>query len=130
MCLLVYLPIWTGMCVFSIRTVMFRNINKNYLSISPTGLISVWEGEQEFVTLERWEQEYHYHCRLLHIPTFALFKKWKTFRVWRANVCFKKIHKHREFLQKNLFIVNEVCRGLRSGFYHKISINSLEDGLH
>uniref|UniRef100_A0A667W9Y7 Dynein axonemal heavy chain 6 n=1 Tax=Myripristis murdjan TaxID=586833 RepID=A0A667W9Y7_9TELE len=100
---------------YNLMTVMFRNINKDYLSISPTGVISVWEGEQDFVNLERWEQEYHYHCRLLRIPTFALFKKWKTFRVWRANVCFKKIHKHREFLQKNL-----------SGFYHIISIHSLE----
>lgn len=61
-----------------------------------------------FISLERWEQEYLYHQRLLRIPTFALFRKRKAFRMWRANVRNKTLSASKLALQKNLFITNEV----------------------
>ena len=42
------------------------------------------------------------------IPTFALFRKWKAFSVWRRNVKTKKIHNCKKALNENLFIVNPV----------------------
>ncbi|XP_078146083.1 dynein axonemal heavy chain 6 [Centroberyx gerrardi] len=96
---------------FNLKIVMYEHINKkDYFMISPNGVMSVCEDVHDFVPLERWEQEYHYHCRLLRIRTFALFKKWKAFRVWRANVRSKRIHKNRNSLQQHLFIVNESLR--------------------
>uniref|UniRef100_A0A3Q3M5V8 Uncharacterized protein n=1 Tax=Labrus bergylta TaxID=56723 RepID=A0A3Q3M5V8_9LABR len=60
--------------------------------------------EFDFVTLERWEEQYNYHCKLMSIPFFALFKKWKPFYLWRTKVRARKIHLARESLQTNLFI--------------------------
>ncbi|KTF76183.1 hypothetical protein cypCar_00047511 [Cyprinus carpio] len=66
--------------------------------------------EVDCLPLERWEQEYQYHRKLLRIPVFALFRKWKAFRVWRTNVRYKKISKCRRSLQEHLFILNESLR--------------------
>ncbi|XP_028297484.1 dynein heavy chain 6, axonemal-like, partial [Gouania willdenowi] len=56
--------------------------------------------------LEQWKTEYENHCKLLRIPFFAHFKKWKTFYVWRRKVCAKKFHLAREKLEERLFLVN------------------------
>nr|XP_029134611.1 dynein heavy chain 6, axonemal [Labrus bergylta] len=63
--------------------------------------------EFDFVTLERWEEQYNYHCKLMSIPFFALFKKWKPFYLWRTKVRARKIHLARESLQTNLFIASK-----------------------
>lgn len=81
----------------------------NYLMISHEGVLSVCEDELDFVTLERWEEEYNYHCKLILIPFFALFKKWKPFYIWRTKVRAKKIRMTKESLQDHLFIVSQVC---------------------
>ncbi|KAM9845816.1 dynein axonemal heavy chain 6 [Aulostomus maculatus] len=65
------------------------------------------EDKFEFVSRERWEQENDYLCKLMCIPFFARFKKWKPFLMWRRKVRAKKIHMARESLQDNLFLVNE-----------------------
>ncbi|KAM4603926.1 dynein axonemal heavy chain 6 [Polymixia lowei] len=96
---------------YNLKTVLHKNVNKqDYLTVSSSGVLSVCEDVHDFVPLERWEQEYHYHRRLLRIPIFALFRKWKAFRVWRTNVRSRKIHKDRKSLQQRLFIVNEALR--------------------
>jgi len=42
--------------------------------------------EAEFTSLSRWEKEYLDYKRLVKIPTFANFRMWKAFVVWRKNV--------------------------------------------
>ncbi|XP_038570255.1 dynein heavy chain 6, axonemal isoform X1 [Micropterus salmoides] len=79
----------------------------DYLMISHGGVLSVCEDKFDFITLERWEEEYNYHHKLIRIPFFALFKKWKPFYVWRTKVRTKKIHMAREFLRNHLFIVSQ-----------------------
>ena len=66
------------------------------------------DDETEFVTLDRWEQEYHYFQTLIKIKTFKLFRKWKAFSVWRKNVRTNRIHNCTKALNENLFIVNPV----------------------
>lgn len=44
----------------------------------------------------------------MQIKTFALFRKWKAFNVWRKNVRTKKITECTKALNENLFIVNPV----------------------
>ena len=44
------------------------------------------DNEAEFTALERWEKEYKDYKRLVKIPTFANFRMWKAFVVWRKNV--------------------------------------------
>lgn len=76
--------------------------------VSGGGVVSVCENELEFVTFERWEEEYDYHSKITRIPFFGLFKKWKPFYLWRTRVRAKKIHMAKEALNNNLFIVTQV----------------------
>lgn len=88
---------------------IYEYSKEDFLMISHDGVISVCEDEIDFITLDRWEQEYSYHCKMIRIPFFTLFKKWKPFYLWRAKVRAKKIHLARESLRNRLFIVSEVC---------------------
>ncbi|KAF7239994.1 Dynein heavy chain 6, axonemal, partial [Varanus komodoensis] len=96
---------------FNLKIVSYDCINKNdYYTISQTAVIHTYNGEVEYLELERWEQEYLYHRALSRITIFAIFRKWKSFNVWRKNVRSKKISACRQALQKNLFIVNACLR--------------------
>ncbi|GAA6230347.1 dynein heavy chain 6, axonemal-like [Lates japonicus] len=86
---------------------IYEYSKEDFLMISHDGVISVCEDEIDFITLDRWEQEYSYHCKMIRIPFFTLFKKWKPFYLWRAKVRAKKINLARESLRNRLFIVNE-----------------------
>ncbi|XP_070782457.1 dynein axonemal heavy chain 6 [Enoplosus armatus] len=79
----------------------------DYLIISRGGVLSLREDKFDFITLECWEEEYESHCKLIRIPFFALFKKWKPFYVWRSKVRAKKFNLARESLRNSLFIVNQ-----------------------
>ncbi|XP_069834127.1 dynein axonemal heavy chain 6 [Dendropsophus ebraccatus] len=96
---------------YNLRIVNHENINKHdYYTISDKGVTHMCDGDVLFLELERWKQEYLYHKALKQIPTFALFRKWKAFTVWRKNVRAKKICECRKALQENLFIVNSYLR--------------------
>ncbi|XP_056619544.1 dynein axonemal heavy chain 6 [Triplophysa dalaica] len=96
---------------YNLKIVTYDNINKSdYYTISSHAVMHYCGAEVDILPLERWEQEYRYHQRLLRIPLFTLFRKWKAFRVWRANVRSKNISKCRRSLQENLFILNESLR--------------------
>ncbi|MGH0137779.1 UNVERIFIED_CONTAM: hypothetical protein FKN15_025198 [Acipenser sinensis] len=93
---------------YNLKIVTHEHINKHdYYTISQHGVTHTWSGEVDFLDLDRWEQEYLYHKRLLQIPAFSLFRKWKAFKVWRTNVRSKKINECRKALQDHLFIVND-----------------------
>uniref|UniRef100_A0A8C4HR50 Dynein, axonemal, heavy chain 6 n=2 Tax=Dicentrarchus labrax TaxID=13489 RepID=A0A8C4HR50_DICLA len=79
----------------------------DYLMMSPEGVLAVCDGESDFVTLERWEEEYNYHCKLIRIPFFTRFKMWKPFYFWRTGVRARKTNLARQSLQKHLFIVSQ-----------------------
>ncbi|KAG7485670.1 dynein heavy chain 6, axonemal [Solea senegalensis] len=79
----------------------------DFLMISQEGVVSVREDEYDFVTLERWEEEYNHHCKIIRIPFFAHFKKWKPFYIWRTKVRAKKTHLARESLRRRLFTVSQ-----------------------
>ena len=87
--------------------------------IDEDGVVIVHGDETEHVTIDRWEEEYNYHCKMRSIRFFALFEKWKPFYVWRSKVRAKKFHLARESLQNRLFFVNPVCHW--STFSQKLS---------
>ncbi|KAE8631104.1 hypothetical protein XENTR_v10001083 [Xenopus tropicalis] len=96
---------------YNLRIATHQNINKNeYYTMSENGVTHISDGEVLYLEIERWKQEYLYHKALKQIPTFALFRKWKAFTVWRKNVRAKRINECRKALQENLFIVNEYLR--------------------
>ena len=58
----------------------------DHYTISLQGITHNATDEVEFTKLSRWEKEYKYYQNLIRIPTFANFRKWKAFVVWRRNV--------------------------------------------
>ncbi|XP_067839723.1 dynein axonemal heavy chain 6 [Heptranchias perlo] len=96
---------------YNLSVVAYEDINTNdYYTISQHGVLHMRSEEIDFIELDRWEQEYLYHKKLIRIPVFSLFRKWKAFAVWRKNVRSKKINICRRELQDNLFIVNPSLR--------------------
>nr|XP_046259789.1 dynein axonemal heavy chain 6 isoform X2 [Scatophagus argus] len=91
----------------SCKVKIFEYSKDDYLMISDGGVFSVCEDRFDFMTLEHWEEEYDYYCKLIRIPFFALFKKWKPFYLWITKVRAKKIHLAREYLRNRLPIVNQ-----------------------
>ncbi|XP_051801201.1 dynein axonemal heavy chain 6 isoform X2 [Acanthochromis polyacanthus] len=63
----------------------------NYLFIDDEYVTSVREGKYDMVTRDRWEEEYNIYCKLMRIPFFALYKKWKPLYVWHTKVRARKI---------------------------------------
>ncbi|KAI3352270.1 hypothetical protein L3Q82_005249 [Scortum barcoo] len=66
------------------KVLMYQYSKDDYLLIGDGNVLSVHQGESDLMTLECWEQGYNNHCKLLRIPFFARFRKWKTFYVWRT----------------------------------------------
>ncbi|XP_066516038.1 dynein axonemal heavy chain 6 isoform X2 [Hoplias malabaricus] len=96
---------------FKLRIVKYENMNRSdYYTISGQGVTHYCHGQVDFLPLGRWEQEHRYHRRLLRIPAFVLFRKWKAFHVWRTNVRSKNIMKAKRSLQERLFFINETLR--------------------
>ncbi|XP_035385934.1 dynein heavy chain 6, axonemal [Electrophorus electricus] len=96
---------------YNLKIASFESINtSDYYTVSARGVLRHRAGQVGFLLLERWEHEYRLHRRLLRIPTFALFRKWKAFRVWHGNVRARAVGMCRRALQERLFIVNESLR--------------------
>ncbi|XP_038058161.1 dynein heavy chain 6, axonemal-like isoform X2 [Patiria miniata] len=96
---------------YNLKIVDHNGINhSDYYTISRKGVTHMQPNETVFTDLDRWEQEYMFYTRLVKIPTFALFRKWKAFTTWRKNVCSRKIANCKKQLQENLFIVNPSLR--------------------
>ncbi|XP_014666809.1 PREDICTED: dynein heavy chain 6, axonemal-like [Priapulus caudatus] len=96
---------------YNIKVVRYAEVNKcNYRTISPHGVTHITDHESEFTSLERWTHEFHYFQKLVKIPTFRLFRKWKAFTTWRRNVRRNKFNTCRNQLRENLFIVNPCLR--------------------
>ncbi|MCJ8749245.1 hypothetical protein PDJAM_G00174240 [Pangasius djambal] len=106
-----YMTSATSKASYDLRIVPYAAINKsNYYTISARGVTHYSSDGVNFMSLECWEQEYLCHQRLRRIPTFALFRKRKAFRMWRSNVRQKNINACKCALQESLFIMNESLR--------------------
>ncbi|XP_075260085.1 dynein axonemal heavy chain 6-like isoform X4 [Convolutriloba macropyga] len=96
---------------YYLKLVTHSNLREDdYSVISPQGITRVRDEEADFTEITRWQLEYQYYKKLVKIPTFALFRKWKAFSVWRKNVRAKKIVKSKKALEENLFILNAALR--------------------
>ena len=59
----------------------------NYSTLSLTGVTRLMQGrEADFTELEQWVTDYKHYSQLTRIKTFAKFRLWKAFSIWRKNV--------------------------------------------
>ena len=108
---------------------MHSKVNPNdYSTISMTGVTRLLNGkEADFTELEQWITDYKHFRRLIEIKTFAKFRVWKAFSVWRRNVrwrcvcycsllknliiiLFRKMEQCKQGLKENLFILHARLR--------------------
>lgn len=63
-------------------------VNPNdYSTISMAGVTRLVNGrEAEFTHVNQWIKDYKHFRKLIEIKTFAKFRIWKAFSVWRKNV--------------------------------------------
>ncbi|XP_061765226.1 dynein axonemal heavy chain 6 [Nerophis ophidion] len=85
---------------------IFEHSKDDYTMVSTDGVLSTCRENYDFVSLERFEEEYQLHRKLVLIPFFARFKIFKPFYIWHKKVCFKKIHMAQVALKENLFMIN------------------------
>lgn len=96
---------------YNLKIVPHDNIKPDdYMTISCEGVTRIYDGDTEFTDLDRWEQEYKFYCKLVKISAFKLFRKWRSFMVWRTNVTRHKTEIRRKALQENLFFLNDSLR--------------------
>jgi dynein heavy chain len=94
-----------------VRIVSHVELNKSdHFTISPEGVIRVHDGEVEFTSLSRWEEEYKKYLEIMKIKLFANFQIWRTFGAWRKFVRQRKWQLARKRLIQDLFVVNEPLR--------------------
>ncbi|XP_062296546.1 dynein axonemal heavy chain 6 [Scomber scombrus] len=79
----------------------------DYMMISQGGVLSKHGEDYDFISAERWEEDYNFYCKCMRISFFARYKMWKPFYVWRKTVSIKKIQGAKETLQLRLFIISE-----------------------
>lgn len=72
---------------------MHSKVNPNdYSTISLTGVTRLLNAkEAEFTPVEQWLTDYKHFRRLIKIKTFAKFRIWKAFSVWRKNVRWRYV---------------------------------------
>ena len=88
--------------------------HKQYFTVSAAGVTKFDEGESEFVGLKAWEREFRIYHKLAKLDVFKLYKKWKSFDVWRKLVRRTTMQAYKTHLSENLFILNpDLSRPLR-----------------
>ncbi|XP_051939159.1 dynein axonemal heavy chain 6 isoform X1 [Hippocampus zosterae] len=85
---------------------IFEHSKDDYTMVSKDGVLSTCRENFDFVSLERFEEEYQLHRKLVLIPFFARFKLFKPFYIWHKKVCAKKMHVAQMALKENLFLIN------------------------
>ncbi|CAD7974708.1 unnamed protein product [Amoebophrya sp. A25] len=89
----------------------FARIDPNdYMTISGRGVTHFCNGELSFLPLEDWEIEQDQHAKLLKIPFFKKYSRWKLFTVWKRAMMRLRVKKCSKTLNANLFLLDETLR--------------------
>jgi len=69
------------------RIVRHDKLDKSdHYTISKLGVTHITHSEAEFTPLKQWEKDLRHYSQLIKIKTFANFRMWKAFYVWKKNV--------------------------------------------
>lgn len=80
------------------------------MTISKSGITHFINQEATFYTIPQWLREYHLYQKLKKIPFFMKYKKWKNFSLWKTFCRRTMMELRKEFLNKELFILNSKLR--------------------
>ncbi|KAG7211515.1 hypothetical protein KM043_010782 [Ampulex compressa] len=93
---------------YALKVVHYKEVGKTYMTISTSGVTQYDPNEITFTPLELWEREYRLYLKLIKIRTFAFFRLWKAFYVWRKSITCRKFSEAKNYMDQNLFILDPI----------------------
>lgn len=97
--------------VYELRIVDHKNVDsEDYFTLSGEGVTHFTDSQAEFTPMNLWEHEFRIFSKMKSISFFSKFRLWKNFTMWKRNVHSAKRKISSEFLQSQLFILNNRLR--------------------
>lgn len=94
---------------YDLRVVPHSDVDPNHFyTMSASGVTHILDGEAEFITLERFEREFHLFTKTARKTIFRLYRIWKGFMCWKNYVRRKKRAFAKERLSATLFHLNPI----------------------
>ncbi|CBZ51589.1 Dynein heavy chain family protein, related [Neospora caninum Liverpool] len=97
---------------YSYRIVPFAQKDpKDYLTLSSRGIAHYREGgETEYLSLQAWERDQEKYRKIVSIPFFANYQKWRILSIWKTVMREVRFKLCASILQKNLFSLDDILR--------------------
>merc|ERR1719191_1519251 len=96
---------------YEFQIVPFSQINPNdYMTISIRGVTHYSDGELDFQDLSEWQRDQEMYRKIVQIPFFEKYRKWKLFSVWKSIMRSQRVRKCSKTLNQNLFVLDETLR--------------------
>ncbi|KAK2585046.1 hypothetical protein KPH14_008566 [Odynerus spinipes] len=93
---------------YAIKVVDYSETRETYMTISKDGVTHYSCDEVSFTPIELWEREYMFYMKLMKIKTFAMFRLWKAFFMWKKLIIRQKFMKVSNYMEQNLFISDPI----------------------
>jgi dynein heavy chain len=96
---------------YEFQIVPFSQINPNdYMTISIRGVTHYSDGELDFQDLSEWQRDQEMYRKIVQIPFFEKYRKWKLFSVWKSIMRSQRVRKCSKTLNQNLFVLDQTLR--------------------
>eukprot|EP00606_Chrysophyceae_sp_TOSAG23-5_P001616 GSChrysophyteH2.ASY1.ANO1.110.1 assembled CDS len=97
--------------VYDLEVVPQEYINKdNYFTLSKEGITIYKDRGSQFTVLTQWEREHKLFNKISDIHFFAVYRRWKAFKVWKSGLRGGKMELASTALQSSLFLLSAPLR--------------------
>jgi len=97
--------------VYDLEVVPQEYINPdNYFTLSKEGITIYKDRSSQFTMLSQWEREATLFNKISNIQFFAVYKRWKAFKVWKSGLRGGKMEIASNALQNSLFVLSAPLR--------------------
>eukprot|EP00971_Amphidinium_carterae_P086702 1715653-Amphidinium_carterae.2 len=99
---------------YEFEIVPFSKINPNdYMTISIRGVTHYSNGELDYQDLSEWQRDQEMYRKIVQIPFFEKYQRWKLFTVWKSAMRNQAVQKCSRTLNGNLFALDTtLCESL------------------
>ncbi|CAE8588829.1 unnamed protein product, partial [Polarella glacialis] len=92
---------------YEFEIVPFSKINPNdYMTISIRGVTHYSNGELDYQDLSEWQRDQEMYRKIIEIPFFSKYQRWKLFSVWKSAMRNQRVQKCSRTLNAHLFALD------------------------
>ncbi|CAJ1348169.1 unnamed protein product, partial [Effrenium voratum] len=92
---------------YEFEIVPFSKINPNdYMTISIRGVTHYSNGELDYQDLADWQRDQDMYRKIIEIPFFKKYQRWKLFSVWKSAMRNQRVQKCSRTLNAHLFALD------------------------